>query len=200
MMLRPLSSPLRLSLAKPGSRNEHCRSLRAAAAALSHSSDTPRLDAELLMAHALGTTRSELLLRHMRDPAPASFAPLLARRLAHEPVAYILGHQEFRGLAFRVTPDVLIPRGDSEVLVEAALAARPGAAARARLRHRIGRAAAGGAGAAAAGRGDRHRSVGRGAGGCCGQCRSARAGGAGADADGRLGPARAGRRGSAGST
>jgi release factor glutamine methyltransferase len=63
----------------------------------------------------------------MRDPAPAAFAELVARRAAHEPVAYIRGHQEFFGLPFMVTPDVLIPRGDSETLVEAALAARPDA-------------------------------------------------------------------------
>jgi release factor glutamine methyltransferase len=101
--------------------------LRAAATRLAASSDTPRLDAELLMAHALGVTRSELLLRHMRDGEPDGFSPLLERRLTHEPVAYILGEQEFFGLRFRVSPAVLIPRGDSEVLVEAALAARPDA-------------------------------------------------------------------------
>jgi release factor glutamine methyltransferase len=103
------------------------QSLRDAAALLAQSSDTPRLDAELLMAHALGVTRSDLLLRHMSDPAPQSFAPLLNRRQNHEPVAYILGHQDFFGLNFIVTPDVLIPRGDSEVLVEAALKACPNA-------------------------------------------------------------------------
>ena len=99
--------------------------LRSAAAQLQATSETPRLDAELLMAHAFGTTRSDLLLRHTGDASPASFASLLERRLAHEPVAYILGEQEFFGLPFRVTPDVLIPRADSEVLVEAAIAARP---------------------------------------------------------------------------
>ncbi|MEO6717927.1 MAG: peptide chain release factor N(5)-glutamine methyltransferase [Novosphingobium sp.] len=102
--------------------------LRDAASALARTSDTARLDAELLMAHALGVTRSELILRHMAAPAPAQFAALLARRLTHEPVAYILGSQPFFGLDLLVTPDVLIPRGDSEVLVEAALKARPDAA------------------------------------------------------------------------
>jgi release factor-specific protein-(glutamine-N5) methyltransferase len=102
--------------------------LREAAQALAASSESPRLEAELLMAHALGVTRSDLLLRHMGEPVPAGFAVLLGRRQAHEPVAYILGHQEFYGLAFSVSPAVLIPRGDSETLVEAAreaLAQRP---------------------------------------------------------------------------
>jgi release factor glutamine methyltransferase len=99
--------------------------LRAATTALAPTSDTARLDAEWLMAAALGVTRSELLLRHMRDSVPAGFADLIGRRLAHEPIAYILGEQDFFGLTLRVTPDVLIPRGDSEVLVAAALAARP---------------------------------------------------------------------------
>ncbi len=101
--------------------------LRDAATRLAAGSDTARLDAEVLMAHALGVTRSELLLRHMLDAAPATFAGLIERRLGHEPVAYITGSQEFFGLPLRVTGDVLIPRGDSEVLVAAALAARPGA-------------------------------------------------------------------------
>lgn len=99
--------------------------LREAAARLSPTSDTARLDAELLMAHALGTSRSQLLTARMRDVAPHQFSALVARRQAHEPVAYILGEQEFYGLPFRVSPDVLIPRADSEVLVEAALRARP---------------------------------------------------------------------------
>ena len=101
--------------------------IRAAAVRLQATSDTARLDAEVLMAHALGSTRSELLLRHMRAPAPAGYAALVERRARHEPVAYITGTQEFFGLPFTVTPDVLIPRGDSEALVEAALALRPDA-------------------------------------------------------------------------
>jgi len=95
--------------------------IRAAAARLSETSDTARLDAELLMAEALGVSRSELLLRHAGDPVPPSFVELVRRRAGHEPVAYILGHQEFYGRSFTVTPDVLIPRGDSEILIETAL-------------------------------------------------------------------------------
>lgn len=103
------------------------QAIRAATDYLAQTSDTARLDAEVLMAHALQATRSELLLRHMGDEAPAAFADLLGRRARHEPVAYITGIQDFFGLEFLVSSDVLIPRGDSEVLVERALAARPDA-------------------------------------------------------------------------
>jgi release factor glutamine methyltransferase len=99
--------------------------LREAAARLAATSDTARLDAELLMAHALGTSRSELLLRHMNAEVPYSFAGLVERRAAHEPVAYILGRKEFHGREFLVTPGVLIPRMDSETTVAAALEACP---------------------------------------------------------------------------
>ncbi len=101
--------------------------LRAAAERLAAISDTARLDAELLMAHALGASRSDLILRHLRAAVPPAFAAMVARREEHEPVAYIVGHQAFHGLDLKVSPAVLIPRGDSEVLVDAALAARPAA-------------------------------------------------------------------------
>jgi len=94
--------------------------LREAAARLAATSDTARLDAELLMAHVLGVSRSDLLLRHMGEPAPEAFAGLVERRATHEPVAYIIGRQEFYGLDLAVTPAVLIPRADSETLIEAA--------------------------------------------------------------------------------
>lgn len=99
--------------------------LREAAQKLEAVSDTPRLDAELLMAHALNVVRSDLLLRHLRDKAPGSFHHMLERRLNHEPVAYIVGTQEFFGREFHVTADVLIPRADSETLILAALEHRP---------------------------------------------------------------------------
>ena len=95
--------------------------LRTAAAALTGVSDTPRLDSELLMAHALGVGRSELLLRSADLIVPVSFADLLTRRVADEPVAYITGYQDFWDLRLSVTPDVLIPRADSETLIEAAI-------------------------------------------------------------------------------
>jgi len=94
--------------------------LRDAARRLEGTSDTARLDAELLLAHALGVTRSNLLLRHMGDQVPPGFAALVERRERHEPVAYIVGRQEFYGLDLEVTPSVLIPRGDSETLIDAA--------------------------------------------------------------------------------
>lgn len=84
-------------------------------------SDTPALDAELLLAHALGIDRSELLLRRADYAAADGFADILKRRLADEPVAYILGTQPFWTITLHVTPDVLIPRSDSETLIEAAI-------------------------------------------------------------------------------
>lgn len=99
--------------------------IREAAEALEGRSDTARLDAEVLMAHLLGVTRSDLLIRHMRDEVVEGYAHLIMRRMRGEPVAYITGAQDFYGHTLRVTPEVLIPRGDSEVLVEAAVKARP---------------------------------------------------------------------------
>lgn len=103
------------------------QAIRAASEELGARTDSARLDAELLMAHALGVSRSTMFLQRMGDAVPAAYTDYVARRAAHEPVAYIRGHQEFFGLDLRVSPDVLIPRADSETLVEAALAARPAA-------------------------------------------------------------------------
>jgi len=81
-------------------------------------------DAELLLAHILQCDRV-YLAAHFDDPLTpdqqATFNTLIARRAAHEPLQYILGHQEFYGLDFRVTPAVLIPRPETEHLVEAVL-------------------------------------------------------------------------------
>ncbi|QJU60415.1 peptide chain release factor N(5)-glutamine methyltransferase [Sphingomonas sp. AP4-R1] len=84
-------------------------------------SPTARLDAEMLMAHALGVGREALLLGDRRGPPPEGFAALVDRRLAQEPVAYITGERDFWTITLGVTPDVLIPRPDSETLIEAAL-------------------------------------------------------------------------------
>ncbi|MBO9519648.1 MAG: peptide chain release factor N(5)-glutamine methyltransferase [Porphyrobacter sp.] len=103
------------------------QALREAATRLEPVSDTARLDAELLMAHALGSSRSELLLRHMQAGVPDTFAGLVGRRELHEPVAYIVGRKEFYGREFLVASGVLIPRMDSETTVAAALSAVPAA-------------------------------------------------------------------------
>ena len=88
-----------------------------------------RLDAELLLRHALGKDRAWLLV-HMQDRLDAgvrrSFEQSIERRKLREPLQYIIGTQEFWGLPFRVTPDVLIPRPETEFVVEAALTAVSG--------------------------------------------------------------------------
>ena len=90
--------------------------------------DSPRHEARLLLAHAL-ECRQEDLLRDPRAAVPAAaaarFAELLRRRLDHTPVAHLLGTQEFWSLRFAVSPATLIPRADSETLIEAAIEAFP---------------------------------------------------------------------------
>jgi release factor glutamine methyltransferase len=94
----------------------------AAAVRLQRTSASSRLDAELLAAHALATSRENLLLRHLDSPAPDGFAALVERRAEGEPVAYIVGHRDFWTITLDVAPGVLIPRPDSETLIEAAIA------------------------------------------------------------------------------
>ncbi|UZK68932.1 peptide chain release factor N(5)-glutamine methyltransferase [Sphingomonas sp. S1-29] len=84
-------------------------------------SATPRLDAEQLMAHALGITRERMILAHLDSPAPDAFTALVTRRLAHEPIAYITGTRDFWTITLDVAPGVLVPRADSETLIEAAV-------------------------------------------------------------------------------
>ena len=81
----------------------------------------PRQDAELLMAATLGVTVGEMKLRHLDDPVPVAFDTYLDRRLAREPVAYIIGHAGFWTIELEVGPGALIPRADSETLIEAAV-------------------------------------------------------------------------------
>lgn len=95
--------------------------LRKTALLLADVSNTPRLDAELLAAHTLCLDRSAMLLRLTDLSAPAELADMVERRLANEPVAYITGRQAFWDLDLAVTPDVLIPRADSETLIELAV-------------------------------------------------------------------------------
>ena len=96
--------------------------LAAAAERLAGSSETARLDAELLMAHALGVERDALLLSGLDRDAPEAFDALVRRREAGEPVAYIIGRRAFWTIELEVGPGVLVPRPDSETLIEAALA------------------------------------------------------------------------------
>ena len=96
--------------------------LSEAARRLASVTDTPRLDAELLLAHAMKIPRAFLLAR-LRDSCDApDFETLLSRRLAYEPLAYIFGEWEFFGLPILVTPPLLTPRPETEHLVERALA------------------------------------------------------------------------------
>jgi release factor glutamine methyltransferase len=95
--------------------------IAAAAQRLAGSSDTPRLDAALLMAHALGIEREAMLLSDQSMPAPAGFEALVQRRTAGEPIAYIIGRRAFWTIDLEVGPGVLIPRPDSETLIEAAV-------------------------------------------------------------------------------
>jgi len=85
--------------------------------------DTPRLDAEVMAAAALAMAREQLLsfVGEMPPTAKRRFADFVRRRIAHEPVAYIIGHKEFFSLELEVNSSVLIPRPESEVLTAAAL-------------------------------------------------------------------------------
>jgi release factor glutamine methyltransferase len=90
-----------------------------------HSSDSSRLDAELLLADALRLSRIDLYLKFDRPLTEAeltTYRGLVARRAKGEPVAYLVGHKEFMALEFDVTPAVLVPNPDTEVLVQRAVA------------------------------------------------------------------------------
>jgi len=90
--------------------------------------DTPRLDAEVLLAEAMGTDRATLLARTKSGVAPAAarrFGAMVRRRIAREPVAYITGRKAFRRIEVAVDPRVLIPRPETELLVEVAVEMGP---------------------------------------------------------------------------
>lgn len=102
-------------------------SLNAAIAELA-SSPTPKLDAEVLLMHMLKITRAELYMhfdRELNERDVETFNDLIAKRKAGEPVAYLIGHKDFWSLNLSVTPDVLIPRPETELLVEKALTLFP---------------------------------------------------------------------------
>ena len=107
--------------------NEHAptisQALDWAAGKLRATSPTARLDAELLLAHALGWQRARLLAEGrlpLEQPQEAAFHSMVARRAALEPIAYLVGHKEFYGLDFEIDPRVLVPRPETELLVELA--------------------------------------------------------------------------------
>lgn len=126
-----MSSPAE-TIEKPADRKDHAghdpvkrtarEALADAARRLAAVSDTARLDAELLMAHALGVEREALLLGDQDRLAPAGFPAFVERRLAREPVAYIIGRRDFWTIRLMVGPGALVPRPDSETLIEAAMA------------------------------------------------------------------------------
>jgi release factor glutamine methyltransferase len=95
--------------------------LSEAAARLATVTDTPRLDAEILLSAALDAGRAGILARLRDEAPPSTFEQLLERRLASEPIAYILGEWEFFSLSFLVRAPVLVPRPETEHLVEAVL-------------------------------------------------------------------------------
>ncbi len=102
--------------------------LREAVAALTTSSPTPRLDAEVLLRHVTGCSAADLVARPERalsENGNRQFEELVARRRAGEPVAYLTGEREFWSMTLKVTPAVLIPRPETELLVERALAHIP---------------------------------------------------------------------------
>ena len=99
---------------------------QAAAALAAAGIDHPRAEARLLLAHALGTSRDATLSAPPPSPAQAAhLAALVARRAAHEPLAYITGRKEFWSLDFAVGPGVLVPRPDTETLIEEAIRLYP---------------------------------------------------------------------------
>lgn len=86
--------------------------------------ESPRLDAEVLLSHLLDKQRIYLYV-HFDEPLQAeelaAYREMVKQRVNHVPVAYILGEKEFMGLTFKVTPDTLVPRPDTEILVQAAV-------------------------------------------------------------------------------
>lgn len=91
---------------------------------LLRASDLPALETRILLEHVLGWRRTELITRDaelLENESVAAFETLAKRRVAGEPIAQLVGSREFFGLQFEVTPDVLIPRPETELLVETAL-------------------------------------------------------------------------------
>jgi release factor glutamine methyltransferase len=100
--------------------------LRAGTLRLQGIADNPRLEARILLSHAIGATQNDLIRDPGRPIDTTRFEALIQRRMTHEPIAHITGLREFWSLGFEVSPATLIPRPDSETVVEAALAAFAG--------------------------------------------------------------------------
>jgi release factor glutamine methyltransferase len=108
--------------------HDQLRAAHARLVAAGFSSEDAAIDADVLARHALGWTREQLILGRTAPPPDgfaAHYAALVARRACREPAAYIIGHREFWGLEFEVTRDVLIPRPETELIVEETLALQP---------------------------------------------------------------------------
>lgn len=115
---------------------EALTSARAELAAAGSSTDTPHLDAEVLLRHVLGGSRETLYTypeRHLTEPQVCTLRRLVRRRCAGEPVAYLLGSKEFMGLDLAVDRRVLIPRPETETLVERVVSRLPGTGAGRRI-------------------------------------------------------------------
>jgi release factor glutamine methyltransferase len=97
-------------------------------AALQRQSPLDALETRILLCHVTGLTRMQLITHDEQLPTPeqtAAFRQLIQRRVNGEPIAYLIGQREFYGLMLQVTPDVLIPRPETELLVELAMARLP---------------------------------------------------------------------------
>lgn len=110
----------------PIARTTIAQALTEGAARLQVIADNPRREARLLLAHALRLTQNDLIRDPGRTIDPTGYRALLVRREAHEPIAHLTGQREFWSLTFQVSPATLIPRPDSETLIEAALDAFTG--------------------------------------------------------------------------
>ena len=134
----------RLKLAAAAGGDDGAEVLRRSSEYLAgHGSPTARLDAELLLSHGLGLSRIELYTqfeRPLTEDELATCRSLVQRRGAREPVAYVIGHWGFRHLDLAVDSRVLVPRPETEILVDRCLALLEGmeAPARAGRRHRLG--------------------------------------------------------------
>lgn len=104
------------------------KAVKNAALTLAPHSESPRLDAEVLLAAILGLPRAALIARADESVAPNhenAYAELIAQRAGGMPIAYLTGSREFWSLGFKVSPAVLVPRPETETLVEQALALLP---------------------------------------------------------------------------